>query len=74
MEKLDGFLTLLLNFFIVSTTPLALKTFGTVNRTRTTSIALPTVCDQVTPVGDTRRQESPLSDVSNGKFLDSKYN
>ena len=69
----NEFLTLLLNLFIESPTPVALNTIDTVSHIRTTSNALPTSFNPLTPVNATRRQEPPVTDVSTGKFLKTKY-
>ena len=61
-------MTLLITLSIVSTTPLGLNTSNSVNRGRSTSNALQTICDQLTPVAATRRQETPMTNVSNGTF------
>ena len=60
---------MLIQIFIASTTPLGSSTSETLNCSTTMCDGLQTSCDQVTPVGNTLTQQSPLTDVSNGKFL-----
>ena len=72
-KKLEDFISFLLNWFIVSTTPHGSNTRGTLNRSRTTANALARSCDQVTQVAATPIQQTPLSGISNGNFLDVKY-
>ena len=50
-----------------------MNTSDTVNRGRTTSNALQTSFYKVTPVAGTRRQQSPMTNFSNGKFSNIKY-
>lgn len=63
------FLTILLNVFIGLPTRADMNTSDTGTRSRTRSNIEATSFDPVTPVNGTRRQPSPLTDVSNGKFL-----
>lgn len=66
---INDFLTLLLYLFIESPTRVALNTSDTVRLSRTTSNGLEASFEPATPVNDTRTQQFPVSDVSNGKFL-----